>query len=594
MAFTGRFSELRSSVRTFVRVGFIASVTLCAGTNAKAIGETVITNSAGVWHQWPVQGGGNGHWYGFIAMKMPPQAFEEIIEQWGGTLACLTEPGEFQFLVTSAQTRDNGGYGWATGLTADPGKLFQWPDGTEISAELLQEYRLPTPTNDFGGWSALAIGGGRSSFVTAFDAANPMAPLIEVTNHPSLLSTAVGVFSEELAYSTEAAKFESYALGDEPLQFQWYVDDAPVPGATGTKYLMQLTTLNTGRVSVVVRSLRGEARSGAREVTIFPTQYAGRVRWSQWPIQSGGNGHWYGYLDPNRYGVVTDGMTWHSAREYAQRYGADLVMPHTAEEWEQLLRLAKDTRSNFPLGLSDEAIEGSFEWTDGAVPEFQHWGRNEPSSGSSNSDFAYVQRVNGTTAWSWATITPETKFLAFWFELTNAPPKEIEPVVLKVPADLQITVGATRRLECDVVAGAGAIFEWRHNDNILKISAEPFVDLRPMSTNDSGAYHLIVRSQFGMATGGPVNLTVVVPTPTNLSTLFEAEFSRFEIHFNYYWDIEYLVLESSEDLTNWVHQSFLSGPAAGTFFNWDTGFSRDTARRFFRVRRFPYAPKPGE
>src|SRR5688572_4407561 len=84
---------------------------------ARAQTIPVATNNAFIFYQWPASIGGNDHWYGFATSNFSPQKAEDVARQWNGTLANLTDPGEFEFVTARAREEKTI---FLTGLAADP------------------------------------------------------------------------------------------------------------------------------------------------------------------------------------------------------------------------------------------------------------------------------------------------------------------------------------------------------------------------------------------------------------------------------------------------------------------------------------------
>src|SRR6266545_278792 len=66
-------------------------------------------------------------------------------------------------------------------------------------------------------------------------------------------------------------KFSIAAIGAQPLSYQWYFNDIPVPGATNaTLTLTNVQPAQAGTYSVVIGSAAGTATSSGAVLTVTP------------------------------------------------------------------------------------------------------------------------------------------------------------------------------------------------------------------------------------------------------------------------------------------------------------------------------------
>ncbi|HEX7862820.1 MAG TPA: hypothetical protein VF773_20980 [Verrucomicrobiae bacterium] len=496
------------------------------------------------------------------------------------TLANLTEAGELEFVAARASELR---YLYLSGLVADPGEIFRWPDGTPATPEFMQAHGR-TVTNT----ERIAVGyflGLQNTFYELLDNAGGYRPVFELTNHPSSLPPVfIYVPANSEHYSINPATFSSLAIGAEPLHYQWYVGDTAIPAETNAHYTMQLTTLSTGAVSVAVSNANGVIRSSPLELTIIPVEYSGRLGWGQWRVEHGGNDHWYGLWVENS----VEGKTWLELRSLAQQFGSDLVALESEAEWLRLAAFSQTSVSHYPLGLSDSANEGEFFWVNGAPLDFARWATNEPADSDPDADFASVAPLNFGVPPEWRVVNSSEKFQIAWFERTNSP-SHIPPFILSDPptAPLRLSVGSTLPLEFDVVAGPGSTYEWQLNGQVYFTGTEPLLNLRPTSTNESGLYRLIVRNAFGAATSGPVNITVFIPEPITIIPIMKPHLKQFELHFDFPSDADKVILEYSFDLVQWFPSGERTREMDHYFHTGDTLFSPSSTSRYFRLLRSP-------
>jgi hypothetical protein len=553
----------------------LVPVVLALSGFPQAFGQS-ITNSSTIFHQWPSTAGGNDHWYAFSSRQLFPSAAAKVAQQWGATLASLTEPGEFDFVRARAVEQSAS---FLTGLAARPGEVFKWPDQTPVTLEFMQAHGWPSITNLTPQLMGLWIGS-QNSFNSIFS--NSFAARIawELTNHPSSLPPAFTFAPVDREhYSHVPAEFQAHALGAEPLHYQWLIDEHPVSGATNTHFTLQISTLSTGLVSVAVSNLNGSIRSAPARLTIIPVEFTGKIGWGQWRIEHGGNDHWYGaWYDYE----PTNHLTWHEARTLAQRLGADLVALESEEEWQRLKSFTGVLVPDFPLGLTDASTEGTFLWLNDTPLSFTAWAEGEPSSADPESDYASV------TSWlEWRTCTSTQEFGSAWFERTNHPAAIVPLILGEPPSAFRMSLSSTRRVEFDVVAPPGSTYEWRLDGALYHTGSEPFLDFHPATTHRSGLLDLIVRNSTGSATSAPVRVTVFIPEPVTMVHVVDPRANLFELHFDFPPDAEKVILETSFDLVEWLPTAEKTPGMPTRFDSQDIFFSPTAATRFFRLQRWP-------
>jgi hypothetical protein len=130
---------------------------------------------------------------------------------------------------------------------------------------------------------------------------------------------------------------------------------------------------------------------------------------TQWPIEEGGNGHYYELILP---ATPANNFTWHSARDAAASrtfFGVSgylVTVASLAED--EFLRTTfgafiSDNGGAFAwIGLTDEVVEGDYQWVTGEPVTYANWAPGEPNN-SGNEDYVhYWQRDFGSgPMWSW-------------------------------------------------------------------------------------------------------------------------------------------------------------------------------------------------
>ncbi|XP_072021898.1 C-type lectin domain family 19 member A-like, partial [Amphiura filiformis] len=85
---------------------------------------------------------------------------------------------------------------------------------------------------------------------------------------------------------------------------------------------------------------------------------------------------WQGHC----YNYVAIAKSWSDAEIYCNnQYGAHLVSIHSSAENSFVNGISGSY--NVWIGLSDQATEGTFKWSDGSQVNYAHWDLGEPNGG---------------------------------------------------------------------------------------------------------------------------------------------------------------------------------------------------------------------
>jgi hypothetical protein len=107
------------------------------------------------------------------------------------------------------------------------------------------------------------------------------------------------------------------------------------------------------------------------------------------PSNTSCNGCGLGTLGGHAYAYCPGPLSWADARIACMGFGGDLVVIDDQAEQDFLLGQPLVGGPNY-IGLSDEAVEGSFVWVDGSVPAFTAWGPGEPNDALEGEDCAQL------------------------------------------------------------------------------------------------------------------------------------------------------------------------------------------------------------
>jgi Ca2+-binding RTX toxin-like protein len=122
----------------------------------------------------------------------------------------------------------------------------------------------------------------------------------------------------------------------------------------------------------------------------------------QWTTASGGNGHFYALTS----GDPTD---WHTAETQAVSLGGHLASITSAAEQSFIVDTfltGATERSIYWIGLTDEAVEGTFVWSSGEPVTYTSWQSGEPNDFHGNEDYTtvnwhYGHQVGGGVRGAW-------------------------------------------------------------------------------------------------------------------------------------------------------------------------------------------------
>jgi hypothetical protein len=86
------------------------------------------------------------------------------------------------------------------------------------------------------------------------------------------------------------------------------------------------------------------------------------------------------------YVLSAGNLTWEQAQAEAQRLGGNLVTINDAAE-ETWLKQTFSGTEGFWIGLSDQRVEGQYEWANGEAVTYTNWAPGEPNNFNGNEDF---------------------------------------------------------------------------------------------------------------------------------------------------------------------------------------------------------------
>lgn len=168
----------------------------------------------------------------------------------------------------------------------------------------------------------------------------------------------------------------------------------------------------------------------------------------QWTTASGGNGHWYRYINS---GNIIQGFAFETARTAAEASTYDGLQGYlatvTSSAEQSFINEAFSYLFAFGgvstawLGASDAAVEGEWRWLGGPeagqLTSYTNWLPGHPINGSGFEGYdqmvQYIQAGSSTT-YGWATLGPTDAALGYIIEYGNGPvttvPEPATPLLL--------------------------------------------------------------------------------------------------------------------------------------------------------------------
>ena len=172
-------------------------------------------------------------------------------------------------------------------------------------------------------------------------------------------------------------------------------------------------------------------------MSVLTASAQAQLTFFQWSVASGGNGH--------SYALTPSGMDWVQAEAFAVSQGGHLAsITSTAEQTflnATFLTGAEATKP-FWIGLTDQAVEGTFVWTTGEPFTFTNWEPTQPDNftGADNyaaMNFAFAAGRGGAVQGGWDDL-PNVGFNEGG--LTPPPYRGIVEVVQEPSSDLLASI----------------------------------------------------------------------------------------------------------------------------------------------------------
>lgn len=276
-------------------------------------------------------------------------------------------------------------------------------------------------------------------------------------------------------------------------------------------------------------------------VILFSISSLASPAWVEWPLDRGGNGHFYSISEFAH-------ASWQNAEIEASGYSGGHLVSITSEA-EQVfvnenIMVGPDRYHQFWIGLNDINEEGVYVWTTGELIQYSNWtiagGQAwEPNNGA-----------NGKYAPDEDAVLMNYHFLlqndyfGTWNDVSVVIPAPGERGIIEVPtnplggliaitgqpAAKVVNVGDSTEFTVTVSSSESVSFQWRKNGNPIYGQTSPSLTLNNISHTDAGNYSVQVSDSHGVLISAPGKLTVLtagadlpLPSPVPMAQFWETD-----------------------------------------------------------------------
>jgi len=329
-----------------------------------------------------------------------------------------------------------------------------------------------------------------------------------ITMHPTSQTVAIG----------QPASFGVVADGAKPLQFQWFVNGFPIPGATNPVFQIPSTTdSDNGNIYFVrVSNPAGSVDSQSATLTVIhPLDLPEALDAPSLIWTTSGSALWQAQtnvthdgIDAAQSGAISDNMS--------SALNTTVTGPGTLRFWWKVSSESGYDKLAFYIGGVKEAeISGEVGWQFRAFPitnglQSISWVYSKDISVSQGADAGWLDQVVFTEG-----TTPD-------------------PLISLHPESRTAFVGQTVELKC-IVYGTEPVFQWYRDgsqigggQSTLSNSWTATLTLTDVQLTDSGNYWVVVSNTAGVVTSDVARVTVTGKPPEVYSeqqqfTLFVGE-----------------------------------------------------------------------
>ncbi|HEY9172910.1 MAG TPA: immunoglobulin domain-containing protein [Verrucomicrobiae bacterium] len=284
------------------------------------------------------------------------------------------------------------------------------------------------------------------------------------------------------------AMFNVFAVGSETLNYQWRFFGTNIPAQTGTNLILAgLTTNQAGPYQVVVSNVYGSVTSAVASLTVMSIAEALDAPQLLWTL--GGTTNWivqatntYDGVDAAQSGAISHGQeTWMETT---------VVGPGLLTFWWMVSSESySDYLEFFTNGVRVVRISGDQNWqmqihTLRAGTNALRWRYTKDSYGSSGQDRGWVDQVV--------------------FASQSGP-----PVIAIQPTNQSVEAGETCIFAVTAGGALPLTYQWQFLGANLAGQTSTNLVLSGVTTNQTGAYSVVVTNALGSVTSAVATLTVV-------------------------------------------------------------------------------------
>src|SRR5437867_3883230 len=296
-----------------------------------------------------------------------------------------------------------------------------------------------------------------------------------------------------------SAAFSVAAIGAQPLSYQWYLNDIPIPGATNAALtLTDVQPAQAGTYSVVVGSAAGTTTTSGAVLTVTPfVSLAEALDTPAWVWTTSGSPPWMGQsvvthdgVDTARSGAVGDGNS--------GTIQTTVTGPGTVSFWWKVSSETNNDILRFYLAGSEVArISGEVDW---------QWRSFRVSSGSQALQWKYSKNgsSSGGQDQGWVDevlFIPDGVLMA--------------PIIASQPASQSVVAPATVTFNVGAAGSEQLSYQWQFNGMNLtdggnvSDATTATLTLTSVQANQAGTYSVLVWNAAGSATSSNATLAII-------------------------------------------------------------------------------------
>ena len=470
-----------------------------SNVSGASLSATAIIEVTPGWVRWPVEEGGNGHWYRLTSHPTDAAAARDEAAMHGGTLIAINSEEEQDFLnrvFLSSGMRKKvfwiglvraRGFRWPT---QEPLTYTNWNDDHPVADTTLVDVAINL--DQLGKWLVTAGWWSNNEFKDG-----PYRGIIETTVEPSAAPTIDEHPGSQDLLAGETLRLAVSAAGGESVQ--WRVNGVPIPGATQAIHEVgNVGVWDAGEYDVVV-SGNGTASISRRAAVHVWTH---RIE---------------GASGPRFYSLTAGWNNWRRLELEAVHAGGHLVSIDGSDESDFVRQFVVSGRRTEHLfvGLTDEAVEGKFAWSDGTPLTFTLWSAAEPNDYQKAEDYVEM-RFESDAGGLWNDIKLTSIRGAFRpvlqpgiIELRSAP-RGTRPFVSVATVSGPVVPGDELVLGGEAFSADVVSYQWFRDGEAVSGATSATLDLGTFEVDEAGSYTLEALNANGTSRSEPVEVAAVL------------------------------------------------------------------------------------